>query len=163
MTALLRARSELSPTAVCGSNLVLLHASNTSSGNLLALPSVETEITLVAKIAEGVNVHFNSLSQAGATNKEMAEALKSAHIVHIACHGIQDPIDPLQSAFHFSDDRRLTVSDLMGLGLEWRHAFLAFLSACETAKGDHEQPSQAIHLAAAMLFAGFRSVVGTMW
>jgi CHAT domain-containing protein len=37
------------------------------------------------------------------------------------------------------------------------------MSACETAKGDQKQPDQVVHLAAAMLFAGFQSVVGTMW
>jgi hypothetical protein len=42
-------------------------------------------------------------------------------------------------------------------------AFLAFLSACETAKGDKKQPDQAMHLAAAMLFSGFKSIVATMW
>lgn len=58
-------------------------------------------------------------------------------------------------------DRMLTVANLMALRLS--DAFLAFLSACETAKGDSKQPDQAIHLAATMLFAGFKSVIGTMW
>jgi CHAT domain-containing protein len=40
---------------------------------------------------------------------------------------------------------------------------LAFLSACETAKGDKAVPEEAMHLAATLLFAGFRGVVGTMW
>jgi CHAT domain-containing protein len=47
--------------------------------------------------------------------------------------------------------------------LDLKHAHLAFLSACETAKGDRAQPDQAIHLAATMLFVGFRSIIGTMW
>ncbi|KAJ7226876.1 hypothetical protein GGX14DRAFT_348119 [Mycena pura] len=32
-----------------------------------------------------------------------------------------------------------------------------------TAKGDEKVPDEAIHLAATMLFTGFRGVVGTMW
>ncbi|KAJ7123558.1 hypothetical protein C8R44DRAFT_784007, partial [Mycena epipterygia] len=40
---------------------------------------------------------------------------------------------------------------------------LAFLSACETAKGDDTVPDEAMHLAATLLFAGFRGVVATMW
>jgi hypothetical protein len=40
---------------------------------------------------------------------------------------------------------------------------LAFLSACETAKGDRVVPDEAMHLAATLLFAGFRGVVATMW
>lgn len=58
-------------------------------------------------------------------------------------------------------DQMLTVSQLMAINLP--DAFMAFLSACETAKGDRHQPDQAIHLAATMLFVGFKSVVGTMW
>ena len=58
-------------------------------------------------------------------------------------------------------DEMLTVSQLLSLNLS--RAFFAFLSACETAKGDEKQPDQAIHLAATMLFVGFRSVIGTMW
>jgi CHAT domain-containing protein len=53
------------------------------------------------------------------------------------------------------------VSDLVKLGL--KHAHLVFLSACETTKGDCEQPDQAAHLAATMLFVCFNSVVSTMW
>jgi CHAT domain-containing protein len=40
---------------------------------------------------------------------------------------------------------------------------LAFLSACETAKGDATTPDEAMHLAASLLFAEFGGVVATMW
>ena len=40
---------------------------------------------------------------------------------------------------------------------------LAFLSACETATGQENLPDEAVHLAAGMLAAGFKSVIGTMW
>ena len=43
-------------------------------------------------------------------------------------------------------------------------AELAFLSACHTAAGDLVgTPDEVVHLAAALQFCGFRSVVGTMW
>jgi CHAT domain-containing protein len=86
--------------------------------------------------------------------------LKSANFVHFACHGVQDSKDALQSGFCLHD-RRLTVSNLMDLKLD--NAFFAFLSACETAKGDAKQPDQLIHLTAAMLFSGFQSIIATMW
>jgi CHAT domain-containing protein len=44
-----------------------------------------------------------------------------------------------------------------------KRASLAFLSACQTAKGDQNQPDQAVHLAASFLFCGFKSVIATMW
>ncbi|KAJ7048303.1 hypothetical protein C8F01DRAFT_130264 [Mycena amicta] len=40
---------------------------------------------------------------------------------------------------------------------------LAFLGACETAKGDSTTPDEALHLAASLLFAGFRGVIATLW
>jgi CHAT domain-containing protein len=44
-----------------------------------------------------------------------------------------------------------------------RNADFAFLSACQTSKGDEKIPEEVVHLASGMLAAGYRSVVGTMW
>jgi CHAT domain-containing protein len=97
---------------------------------------------------------------ARAVIKTITDALQNANLVHLACHGTQNAKDALSSGFHLFDGT-LTVSHLMNLDL--KNAFFAFLSACETAKGDEMQPDQTVHLAAAMLFVGFRSVVATMW
>jgi len=40
---------------------------------------------------------------------------------------------------------------------------LAFLSACQTSSGAEKLSEEAVHLAAGMLAAGYRSVVATMW
>jgi CHAT domain-containing protein len=82
-----------------------------------------------------------------------------AHILHLACHGLQDS-EPLKSALQLQDGK-LAIEDIMQLDLP--HAVLAYLSACQTAKGDRNAPDQVVHLAASMLFCGFRSVIGTMW
>jgi CHAT domain-containing protein len=161
LSSLLRAQAERPPALVRDSDLVLISASPTSSGHFKALPEVGPEIDLVAGLALSVDACPNSLSPDDVTSEQMARALQSASIVHIACHGLQNAADPLESAFHLSGERTLSVSELMELDL--KRAELAFLSACETAKGDREQPDQAIHLAATMLFVGFRSVIGTMW
>lgn len=39
----------------------------------------------------------------------------------------------------------------------------AFLSACHSASGLNDLPGEAIHLAAGLQFAGFPSVIATMW
>jgi CHAT domain-containing protein len=121
----------------------------------VALPMVEEE-------AEVVQQHVSPSSKViRASNcPDMLKHIQSASIVHLACHGTQNPSDALQSGFYL-EDGLLSVSKLMDLDLP--RAFLAVLSACETAKGDAAQPDQAIHLAAAMLFAGFKSVIATMW
>ena len=40
---------------------------------------------------------------------------------------------------------------------------LAFLSACQTSKGDLKLSDEVLHLAAGMLNAGYHGVVSTMW
>jgi CHAT domain-containing protein len=126
------------------------------------LDNVQAEISEIARQARAAG-HIEVLEYGhtvAAKLQEVAEALPRANIVHLACHGVQDLADPLNSGFCLGDGK-LTVLELMDVKLH--HPFLAFLSACETAKGDKNQPDQAIHLAAAMLFCGFRSVVATMW
>ncbi|EIN11163.1 hypothetical protein PUNSTDRAFT_131340 [Punctularia strigosozonata HHB-11173 SS5] len=90
----------------------------------------------------------------------LLDRLPDATFLHLACHGIQDAEHPLKSAFVMRDGI-LTMERLMPVVLPG--AFLAFLSACETAKGYKDQPDQAIHLAAMMLYAGFKSVIATLW
>jgi CHAT domain-containing protein len=121
---------------------------------------VDEELEYVAAVAKS-NIVQAIHQQFGLTTiSGMSATMQKANIVHIACHGIQDIGDATQSGFCLGDGR-LTISKLMELKLD--NAFLAFLSACETAKGDKEQPDQAMHLAAAMLFSGFKSVIATMW
>jgi CHAT domain-containing protein len=131
--------------------------------NLPALLHVEDEISHVQAAARGANISIDDLTNSrgdATTVVRVSEVMKSTNLVHFACHGTQNTIDPLSSGFCLSDSI-LSVSRLMTLDL--KDAFFAFLSACETAKGDEKQPDQTIHLAAAMLFVGFRSVVATMW
>ncbi|KAJ6517634.1 CHAT domain-containing protein [Mycena vulgaris] len=93
--------------------------------------------------------------------------LPGSSIVHFACHGVQDK-EPLNSGLILTDGS-LRISDIMHRpeedhALEMKKSMsLAFLSACETAMGDKTRPDEAMHLAATLLFAGFRGVVGTMW
>ena len=87
--------------------------------------------------------------------------LQSASIVHFACHGEQNVENPHESALILDGGRRLTISQIMKQSMS--NASLAFLSACQTAMGDEKLPDEAIHLAAALLFAGFHGAVATMW
>ncbi|RXW19092.1 hypothetical protein EST38_g6759 [Candolleomyces aberdarensis] len=80
--------------------------------------------------------------------------------VHLACHAIQDAKEPLKSGFHLHDGR-LELSKIVRANMAF--ADLAFLSACQTSAGDEKLSEEAVHLAAGMLAAGYRGVVGTMW
>ncbi|KAF8200073.1 CHAT domain-containing protein [Mycena galopus ATCC 62051] len=103
----------------------------------------------------------------GETSKATVEATTTAlgncSIAHFACHGVQDTVNPLNSGLVLHDGR-LGIAELMRrASVGDSNLSLAFLSACETAKGDNSTPDEAMHLAGVMLFAGFRSVIGTMW
>ncbi|OJA10602.1 hypothetical protein AZE42_08457 [Rhizopogon vesiculosus] len=61
-------------------------------------------------------------------------------------------------------DGPLTITDIIRLQRPPLHnPEFAFLSACHTTVGHASSPDEAIHLAAAMQFSGFRSVIGSMW
>jgi CHAT domain-containing protein len=125
------------------------------------LDYAELEVHLTKACFIQSDVHVSHSSSPNTTLQQLRTALaeRKMHIIHLACHGEQAD-NALESALLLSDGQ-LSIQELMTIRLP--HAVLAFLSACQTAKGSKDQPDQAIHLAASMLFCGFRSVVGTMW
>jgi CHAT domain-containing protein len=128
--------------------------------DLPAIPEVGIELQVISSLAKSHKIRVMHQQKGSTTISSTSVALQAANIVHLACHGIQDDVDATQSGFYLGDGR-LTISHLMDLHI--KEGFLAFLSACETAKGCKEQPDQAMHLAAAMLFSGFKSVIATLW
>ena len=80
--------------------------------------------------------------------------------MHLACHGIPNRKQPFESAFALHDGH-FTIERIIRCELE--NAEFAYLSACHTTVGDEESADEVMHLASAMQFAGFRSVIGTMW
>jgi CHAT domain-containing protein len=163
LSALLRAQKSNPSLHRYNAKLGLIASMQAWDANLPVLPNVEEEISSIRATAERACVSVidsGSSTSDTATMTRAAEVFKSTTLAHIACHGAQNATNALSSGFCLSDGN-LSVSRLMDLDL--RNALFAFLSACETAKGDEKQPDQTIHLAAAMLFVGFRSVVATMW
>jgi CHAT domain-containing protein len=121
----------------------------------------EAKAVVDAFVKSSCNVETQGFDVVQGSGVDLAlEQLNDANLVHFACHGNQHLGDPLESGFRLRD-KALTVAMLMKLRLP--NAYFAFLSACETAKGDKNQPDQLIHLAAAVLHAGFKSIVATMW
>jgi CHAT domain-containing protein len=80
--------------------------------------------------------------------------------VHLACHGVQDTVEPTRSAFCLHDGP-LELSTI--ITKSFPHADFAFLSACQTATGDEKLSEEAVHLAAGMMLAGYCGVIATMW
>ena len=163
LMALVHARRAM-PSVSWSTAKALLVAEPFSPG-MPAIYNVVDEISAVADVlSAAISMTVGDLDASnrgeGAKLQVVIDKLPEASILHLACHGQQDPEQPLQSGFCLRDGK-LTITTLMHLKLS--NAFLAVLSACETAKGDKQQPNQMIHLAAAMLFVGFRSVIATMW
>lgn len=163
--ALLYARRKLSALPLANVNMVL--AAVTQPPDDRRLLHASEEVAQVQRlIPSGVNAKLLSdTDEAGQRSQlptitNVVHELPSTALLHLACHGHQDALSPLESGFVMSDGK-LTVARLLSLKLD--RAFFSFLGACETAKGDRAQPDQAVHLAATMLFAGFRSIIGTTW
>jgi hypothetical protein len=161
ISALLRAQAQVPSVRSANINMLLVGEDCAKKPDLSRLWNVETELTRVESIATTKRFgHRVETIAREATVERVTKRIKSASFVHLACHGLQHRTNALESGFYLNDDK-LTISRLMELQLD--HPWFAYLSACETAKGDAEQPDQVMHLAAAMLFAGFKHVVATMW
>jgi tetratricopeptide (TPR) repeat protein len=126
---------------------------------LTSLPAVRSELTILAQRFPPGELH-QQLVGPQATRAAVMAALSSHSWMHLSCHAQQDHDDPAASGFVLWDGE-LTISGLAGESSQRRD--LAFLSACETAAGSVRHMDEAIHLAAAMQFLGFRHVVATMW
>jgi CHAT domain-containing protein len=122
------------------------------------LPGTEEEAKVIQKYTSPEDSRHLTHDQA--TVDTVKNEMCKHGIVHLACHGIQDSTNPLDSAFALYDGK-LKFHDLMSLSLD--NAELAFLSACQTAAGDEKLPEEVVHLAAGMLVVGYPSVIATMW
>jgi tetratricopeptide (TPR) repeat protein len=160
ITALLRAQNHQLHFTARELDILLVAEGQPLVANLPHLRSVSTELDRVTSIAHRAKATVEMVEEGTADIASVTDRLERANIVHLACHGVQDREDALESGFCLRDGN-LTISRIMDLKLD--RSFFAFLSACETAHGDEEQPDEVVHLAAAMLFAGFQSIVATMW
>lgn len=125
---------------------------------LTRLPYTTKELEAIKQHAPGTK--FLQLDEGKATVDVVLSAMDSHDWVHLACHATQNPFNPAHSAFHLHDGP-LTLEAITRR--HFKNKGLAFLSACQTAKGDGERPDEAVHLAAGMLMAGYPSVIATMW
>jgi len=90
------------------------------------------------------------------------EGLRDHQFAHFVCHGNLVPEKPFDASFRLHEGNRLTLLDLVRSRLPT--AEFAFLSACHTAElTEGSIADEGLHLAAAVQYCGFRSVVGTMW
>ncbi|KZV67265.1 hypothetical protein PENSPDRAFT_59599 [Peniophora sp. CONT] len=124
------------------------------------LPGTVDEGYRLQKILDESQIIYTILDDKQATVSTVRSVMDQYSWVHLACHGSQHIGDATQSAFHLYDGP-LSLSDLKQTAAD--DAELAFLSACQTAIGNENNPEESVHLAAGMLAVGFKGVVASMW
>jgi CHAT domain-containing protein len=157
LTALLRAKRHVERSQTTH----LLAISQPQTPDQIPLPGSIREIDVVQALQSQTDrFRVTRLDDRGATRSAVLKHMKGCSWIHLACHGVQNSANPMDSAFSLADGP-LTLREIMKQSFP--HAELAVLSACEAAKGDSELPEEAIHLAAGMMMAGYGSVVATVW
>uniref|UniRef100_A0A8H8CF43 CS domain-containing protein n=1 Tax=Psilocybe cubensis TaxID=181762 RepID=A0A8H8CF43_PSICU len=138
----------------------ILLISQPDTPGLNPIPSVRKETHDIQTLFLGTGIETRLLEDTSATKENVMKEMVSHNWVHFACHGVQDHGDALSSGLCLYDGR-LGLLDIMQQNIPNKD--LAFLSACQTSKGDDRLSEEAVHTAAGMLSAGYRGVVSTMW
>ncbi|KIJ35404.1 hypothetical protein M422DRAFT_180808 [Sphaerobolus stellatus SS14] len=140
----------------------LLAIAQPSSIGQQKIPGTVDEIRYIkTAVEESRALTLMTLIGEKATLGNVVSELKTANWVHFACHGVQNLAHPTESALLLAGKDRLTLAMLANLKIP--HGGLAFISACQTAKGDEKLSDEAVHLSAGMLATGFGGVIATMW
>ena len=129
-------------------------------GDFAGLPGTTAEVDQIRKLYNDITSRYETES----TETFLKENASSYKYIHIATHGVLDPVQPLYSYLLFAptdkDDGLLTVTEVFGLDLK---ASLVTLSACQTGLGDLSQGDDIIGLSRAFLFAGTPAVIVSLW
>ena len=116
-----------------------------------------------AREANAVAASFGNaliLSGAQATRARVLDELGRHDVLHFACHGRANLLNPLDSGLALAGGERLTLDDVLQRRLDVR---LAVLSACETALPGARLPDEGIGLPAGLVQAGAIGVIGSLW
>ncbi|KAG8902134.1 hypothetical protein FRB99_004821 [Tulasnella sp. 403] len=151
--ALIRARRQ-APAPSQESRLLLIGQPDTPGQPML--PSVSAEVDKIKALVPNAT----TLEGSAGTREAVLRELKQHSWVHLACHGHLNFDQPFKSNFALYDGG-LALLDIIKNDLP--DAQFAMLSACHSAASDGSVPDEALTLSGGMQFAGFRSVVGTLW
>jgi tetratricopeptide (TPR) repeat protein len=141
----------------------LSDASNSSRPSILlvaqpdTLPGAFGEITAI----QSTKTPVSTLISAMAMPETVIEGLREHRFAHFVCHGLLETGKPFDTSLELHKGN-LTLLNIVRSQLP--AAEFAFLSACHTAElTEGSVVDEGLHLAAAMQYCGFHSVVGTMW
>ncbi|TFK35314.1 CHAT domain-containing protein [Crucibulum laeve] len=138
----------------------LLAVSQSDTSGLPSIPNTVVECQNIQDMFTTAQLDVTNLREHGATIETVLRGMEDNSWIHLACHASQDAKHSTQSAFQLHDGP-LNLATIIKKPLPL--ADFAFLSACQTGTGDEEISEEAVHLAAGMLSAGYRSVIASMW
>jgi len=125
------------------------------------LPGAAQEATAVARI-------LGTTPYLGADAREalLYELHGKTDLVHLAAHGVYDPVNPLFSRIALASggahDGNLTVRDILS-SVDLTGVNLVVLSACQSAVGARSGGDEVVGLTRALLYAGTPGVISTLW
>lgn len=119
-----------------------------------AAPSITAEARALASVMPDARV----LLGGDATSQRLRAELPGPAVVHLACHGLYRPANPLFSALRLAD-RWVTAAEILDLDLG---GALVTLSACESGRPSVDS-AEPVGLAWAFLAAGASGVVVSQW
>jgi CHAT domain-containing protein len=139
--------------------LLAMALGNMSIGKHSGLPGTLQEVQNISKkFPEGITKYENE-----STESFLKENSASYKYIHLATHGVLNPVQPMYSYILFNptevDDGQLAVHEVFGLDLNAR---LVTLSACQTGLGDISKGDELIGLSRAFLYAGSSAVIVTL-
>ena len=111
-----------------------------------------------------ISKHYKTISLTDRSKQEVLDQLRHSSIIHFACHGISNSLDPSSSYLRLgnANEELLTIDDLAKVKHD--RAQLAYLSACSTAENSASHLiDEMIHLANAFQQSGYPHVIGTLW
>ena len=104
-------------------------------------------------------------AEAQCTDSAFLAALVDSRYVHLSTHGLHNAAAPAFQCLFFTPDAfsagRIDAHEL--LRLDMRNVLVLTLSACETSLGRFDEGDNLRGLPAALLLAGVRTIIGTLW
>ncbi|HEC79278.1 MAG TPA: CHAT domain-containing protein [candidate division WOR-3 bacterium] len=129
----------------------------------LALPNAEKEVREIVGYYEKPLLFLGK----EATEEKCRMFAGDYNIIHFACHGEFNRMDPLSSALllakgvDFIDDGRLEAYEIYGLDL--KNTRLVVLSACESGLSKFTKGDEIIGLLRGFIYAGTPTIVASLW
>lgn len=146
-------------TLAPGTRLGVLAVGQEATPGHAPLPNTASELNRIKQRIEP-RCTFTEITGQSATTDAVLDLMQAHDWIHLACHAHQNVNDPTESGIFLHDDI-LTIAAITER--RFKKKGLAFLSACQTSTGDQKLVDESVHLASAMLAAGYSSVIATMW